>query len=77
MDLEEYKESYAEALMTDDKIYDALAEEMYISGKTLALVKYRWIRWSYSTFLFGMFGAMMIFFFGLPIFSNIWSGIVR
>tara|TARA_B100000795_G_scaffold247056_1_gene213103 strand:+ start:240 stop:827 length:588 start_codon:yes stop_codon:yes gene_type:complete len=77
MDIEDYKEHYADSLMTDDKVYDTLAKEMYISGKTLALVKYRWIRWSYSAFLFGMFGAMMIFFFGLPIFSVIWSGIVR
>ena len=73
MDLEEYKEGYAESLMTDDRIYDALAAEMYISGKTLALVKYRWIRWSYSSFLLGMFGAMVIFIFGLPIITDVFE----
>ena len=73
MDLEEYKESYAETLMTDDTIYDALANEMYTSGKTLSHVKYRWIRWSYSSFLVGMFGAMMIFLFGLPIFAGVFE----
>jgi hypothetical protein len=46
---------------------------MYTSGKTLSHVKYRWIRWSYSSFLVGMFGAMMIFLFGLPIFTDILS----
>ena len=75
MELEEYKEGYAESLMTDDRIYDALADEMYISGKTLALVKYRWIRWSYSSFLLGMFGAMVIFIFGLPIIADIYETI--
>ena len=73
LDVEEYKESYAETLQTDDTIYDALADEMYISGKTLALVKYRWIRWSYSAFLVGMFGAMSIFVVELPFFSRIWE----
>jgi len=66
MDVEEYKENYADTLRTDDTIYDALANEMYTSGKTLALVKYRWIRWSYSAFLAGMFGAMVIFLFDIP-----------
>jgi len=71
MDVEEYKEHYADTLRTDDTIYDALANEMYTSGKTLSLVKYRWIRWSYSAFLAGMFGAMVIFLFGLPIFTDV------
>ena len=70
MDIEDYKEHYADSLMTDDKVYDTLAKEMYISGKTLALVKYRWLRWSYTSFLFGMFGAMAIFVSDLTIFNN-------
>jgi len=73
MDIEDYKEHYADSLMTDDKVYDTLAKEMYISGKTLALVKYKWLRWSYSGFLFGMFGAMAIFILDLPIFSELWN----
>ena len=85
LDMEEYKKSYADTLRTDDTIYDALANEMYTSGKTLALVKYRWIRWSYSAFLAGMFGAMVIFLFELTIFTDVldiidnqfgWNGIV-
>ena len=70
MELEEYKESYVKTLLTDDTIYDALANEMYISGRTLSLVKYRWIRWSYTSFLVGMFGAMIIFLIDLPILST-------
>jgi hypothetical protein len=73
MDIEDYKEHYADSLMTDDIIYDTLAKEMYISGKTLALVKYKWLRWSYTSFLFGMFGAMIVFVFGLPFFTNVWE----
>jgi hypothetical protein len=73
MEMEEYKEHYAESLMTDDIIYDTLAKEMYISGKTLALVKYKWLRWSYTAFLIGMFGAMIVFVLGLPFFSNMWE----
>ena len=61
----EYKAYYALTLMNDDKIYDALAEEMYFSGKALALVKYKWLRWSYAMFLFGMVGSIMITIFSL------------
>ena len=60
MEEEEYKAYYAVTLMNDDRIYDALAGEMYFSGKALALVKYKWLRWSYATFLFGMIGSIMI-----------------
>jgi hypothetical protein len=73
MDIEDYKEHYADSLMTDVKVYDTLAKEMYISGRTLALVKYKWLRWSYSAFLFGMFGAMIIFVLDFPFFSNMWG----
>ena len=65
MEEEEYKAYYAVTLMNDDKIYNALAGEMYVSGKGLALVKYKWLRWSYGTFLFGMIGSIMITIFSL------------
>jgi len=73
MEMDEYKEHYANSLMTDDKIYDTLAKEMYISGRSLALVKYKWLRLSYTSFLFGMLGAMIISIFGLPIFAGSWD----
>ena len=40
-----------------------------------ALVKYKWLRWSYSAFLVGMFGAMIVFVFGLPFFTDVWETI--
>ena len=63
--IDEYKEDYAETLMTDDLVYDALAGEMYFSGKALALVKYKWLRWSYGMFLFGMIGSIVITVYSL------------
>ena len=60
MTKKEYKAYYATTIMNDDRIYDALAGEMYFSGKALALVKYKWLRWSYGMFLFGMIGSIAI-----------------
>ena len=61
----EYKAYYALTLLNDDRIYDALAEEIYNSGKSLALIKYKWLRWSYGMFLFGMIGSIIITIFSL------------
>ena len=59
--IEEYKEDYAETLMTDDKVYDAMAGDIYGQGKVLALNKYKFLKWSYSSFLWGMVGAIIVF----------------
>ena len=59
--IEEYKEDYAETLMTDDRIYDALAGGIYGIGTTLMNNKYKWLRRSYMAFLVGMSGAITIF----------------
>ncbi|MDP7367472.1 MAG: hypothetical protein QGH83_09465, partial [Candidatus Pacebacteria bacterium] len=48
-------------LMTDDSIYDALAGDIYGQGKVLALSKYKFLRWSYGSFLWGMIGAIIVF----------------
>ena len=61
--IEEYKEDYAETLMTDDRIYDALAGDIYGIGTTLMNNKYKWLRRSYTAFLVGMSGAIVIFVF--------------
>lgn len=61
--IEEYKEDYAETLMTDDRIYDALAGDIYGIGTTLMNNKYKWLRRSYMAFLVGMSGAIVIFCF--------------
>ena len=61
LSIEEYKEDYAETLMTDDKVYDAMAGDIYGQGKVLALNKYKFLKWSYSSFLWGMVGAITVF----------------
>ena len=59
--IEEYKEDYAKTLMTDDKVYDAMAGDIYGQGKVLALGKYKFLKWSYMSFLWGMSGAIVVF----------------
>ena len=59
--IEEYKEDYAKTLMTDDKVYDAMAGDIYGQGKVLALGKYKYLKWSYMSFLWGMSGAIIVF----------------
>ena len=59
--IDEYKEDYAETLMTDDKVYDAMAGDIYGQGKVLALGKYKYLKWSYHSFLYGMSGAITVF----------------
>jgi len=59
--IEEYKEDYAETLMTDDSVYDAMAGDIYGQGKILALRKYKFLKWSYMSFLLGMISAIIVF----------------
>jgi hypothetical protein len=59
--IEEYKEDYAKTLMTDDKVYDAMAGDIYGQGKVLALGKYKFLKWSYTSFLWGMSSAIVVF----------------
>ena len=59
--IEEYKEDYAKTLMTDDKVYDAMAGDIYGQGKVLALGKYKFLKWSYMSFLWGMSAAIIVF----------------
>ena len=65
--IEEYKRDYAEKLMTDDKVYDALAGDIYGQGKVLALSKYKYLKWSYNCFLGGMSAAVVVFLFQGPL----------
>ena len=65
--IEEYKDDYAETLMTDDSEYDALAGDIYGQGKVLALRKYIFLKWSYMSFLFGMISAILVFVLQSPI----------
>ena len=53
--------------MTDDIVYDALAGDIYGQGKVLALSKYKFLKWSYMSFLWGMVGAIIMFLLRGPI----------
>ena len=72
--IDEYKDDYAEKLMTDDKIYDALAGDIYGQGKVLALNKYKFLKWSYMSFLLGMIGAIVVFVLQSPFGNIVWDG---
>ena len=61
LDIDEYKEDYAEILSTDDNIYDSMAGDIYGQGKILALKKYKYLKWSYNCFLTGMSCAILAF----------------
>ena len=65
--IEEYKKDYAETIMNDDKVYDALAGDIYGQVKVLALSKYKFLRRSYSCFLWGMSAAIVVFVVQSPI----------
>ena len=73
--IEEYKEDYSRTLMTDDKIYDALAGDIYGQGKVLALSKYKYLKWSYNSFLAGMSAAIVVFVLQGPFGEVIFSGL--
>ena len=47
--------------MTDDKVYDAMSGDIYGQGKVLALSKYKFLKWSYMSFLWGMSAAIAVF----------------
>ena len=61
LDIDEYKEDYAEILSTYDSIYDSMAGDFYGQGKILALKKYQYLKWSYNCFLTGMSCAIITF----------------
>ena len=61
LDIDEYKEDYAKILSTDDSIYDSMAGDIYGQGKILALKKYKYLKWSYNSFLLGMSSAILAF----------------
>ena len=73
--IEEYKEDYAEKLMNDDSIYDALAGDIYGQGKVLALSKYKYLKWSYNSFLIGMTLAIAVFLLQGPLGEIILNGL--
>ena len=75
--IDEYKDDYAETLMTDDSVYDALAGDIYGQGKVLALRKYKFLKWSYMSFLLGMISAVVVFIFQGSFGDFIFDGVSR
>ena len=63
--------------MTDDIVYDALASDIYGQGKVLALSKYKFLKWSYMSFLWGMIGAIIIFLLRGPVGEFIYPYLIR
>ena len=61
LDIHEYKEDYAKILMTDDSVYDSMAGDIFGQGKILALKKYKYLKWSYNSFLTGMSASIGVF----------------
>ena len=61
LDIHEYKEDYAKILKSDDSVYDSMAGDIYGQGKILALKKYKYLKWSYTCFLWGMSSAIIVF----------------
>ena len=61
LDIHDYKEDYAKILMTDDNVYDSMAGDIYGQGKILALKKYKYLKWSYNSFLTGMSASIGVF----------------
>ena len=75
--IEEYKDDYAETLMTDDSVYDAMAGDIYGQGKVLALRKYKFLKWSYMSFLLGMISAVIVFVLQGPLGNIIFDGVLK
>ncbi|MED5270655.1 MAG: Pycsar system effector family protein, partial [Pseudomonadota bacterium] len=75
--IDEYKDDYAETLMTDDSVYDALAGDIYGQGKVLALRKYKFLKWSYMSFLLGMISAVIVFVLQGPLGDLVFDGVLK
>ena len=75
--IDEYKDDYAETLMTDDSVYDAMAGDIYGQGKILALRKYKFLKWSYMSFLLGMISAVIVFILQGPLGDVIFDGVLK
>ena len=67
--IREYKEEYAKRLMTDAQIMDALTGDIYGIGRVIATNKFKYLRYSYMTFLVGISLAIGIFSFQVIFFS--------
>ena len=62
IDIREYKNEYKARLMKDEFITDALVSDIYGIGRVIATNKFKYLRYSYITFLIGLGGTIGSFF---------------
>ena len=62
IDIKEYKNEYKARLMKDEFITDALVSDIYGIGRVIATNKFKYLRYSYITFLIGLGGTIGSFF---------------
>ncbi len=60
--IQEYKDEYKKRLMRDEFITDALVSDIYGIGRVIATNKFKYLRYSYITFLGGLAGTIGSFF---------------
>jgi|TARA_Y100000296_G_C5106108_1_gene222649 hypothetical protein len=74
IDIREYKNEYKARLMKDEFITDALVSDIYGIGRVIATNKFKYLRYSYITFLIGLGGTIGSFFLiNLPDIVNTFS----
>tara|TARA_B100000949_G_C14282079_1_gene452272 strand:+ start:1200 stop:1820 length:621 start_codon:yes stop_codon:yes gene_type:complete len=56
----EYKQEYAKRLQTDAQIINALTGDLYGIGRVIATNKFKYLRYSYTSFLIGLSLAITI-----------------
>jgi hypothetical protein len=61
--LEEFKQEYAHRLEKDSRTYDAIVGDIYGLGRVLATNKFKWLRYSFQSFLCGIIGAIVSYTF--------------
>lgn len=57
---EQYTKAMEEVCNDPDQVYEAMVKEIYSLGTFLARKKYRYLRWAYLCFLFGIFSSMFV-----------------
>ena len=65
--LEEFKTEYAKRLEKDSATYDAIVGDIYGLGRVLATNKFKWLRYSFQSFLCGIIGAVTSYILLEPI----------
>lgn len=59
--LEEFNREVGRMLRSPEELYRDLSRDVYYAGLVLRLKKYRYLRWSYLTLLFGVVCAALFF----------------